>query len=473
MTCTVTFMEEFECPLSVWNQIVEHVPRSESREIRGLLGDALIDMYNEMYSEVTVWTQIWQGVRSKHGTRLKSPCSPLADPPAVKELLKAEIQLLLSSVRQRASQEGRDGDSHLLRYSPAVVNYALAGAGYRSPSGIQVIQGQYSERPSSRSSVTSTTSQEDIDALRHQLNVTHIDNVVDRLKSALTEECAMLKRQVQFLQESVEQEQQRQCDVTEALEPTVTELKEIRHAILLDLERHCLIPSSPVETSPPTNSRSTGLPTDDIQRIFRPHPPHPRPSAPLAGASVRTPPLNRTRGQPSSLSNTREHCPLQTVTHEYPCTINHSSVTSHSCNDRANACEDSHLPTLVCSPSTVNTAELCPKPVLEHSIRDRSGRCSPRLVTERLQTCDDSGSDSVTSRISVSSGGRRSFSSCLQPLWSEGSCDQQTPASMFHPAPPAAQRPASRGQRVSRRLPRGQPTQLLSPISSGRSGQEV
>ncbi|XP_041697130.1 coiled-coil domain-containing protein 24 isoform X2 [Coregonus clupeaformis] len=266
-------MEETECPQSVWNLIVDHVPESELPEIRVLLGETLIDIYTEMYSEVTMWQQIWQTLRHKKGNRPKSPRSPLADPPAIKELLKAEIQLLLGTVRERASQEGRDGDADLFRYSPSVVNYALSVPSNHcdtvnsrpTSSGIQFSQSQQAERSCSRSSVTSTTSQDDIDAMRHKLNITHIDDIVAHLKSVLSEECEVLKSQVQFLQDSVEQEHQKQHDVTEAPEPTVTELKEERRVIQMDLKRQSLSlsltycpSSSPVETRLQMRSRHSG-----------------------------------------------------------------------------------------------------------------------------------------------------------------------------------------------------------------------
>ena len=47
-------METHEAPQSLWNLIVEHVPESELPEIRGFLGDALIDMYTEMLAEVII-----------------------------------------------------------------------------------------------------------------------------------------------------------------------------------------------------------------------------------------------------------------------------------------------------------------------------------------------------------------------------------------------------------------------------------
>ncbi|CDQ99979.1 unnamed protein product [Oncorhynchus mykiss] len=102
----------------------------------------------------------------------------------------------------------RDGDADIFRYSPSVVNYALGvhnnccdTVNSRPPSsGIQFSQSQHAERSCSQSSVSSTTSQDGIDGVRHKLNVTHIDDVVAHLKSVLTEECEVLKSQVDFLQ---------------------------------------------------------------------------------------------------------------------------------------------------------------------------------------------------------------------------------------------------------------------------------
>ncbi|XP_055722883.1 uncharacterized protein LOC129814104 isoform X2 [Salvelinus fontinalis] len=432
-------MEETECPQSVWNIIVEHVPESELSEIRVLLGDALIDIYTEMYSEVTMWQQIWQTLRLKQGNRPKAPRSPLADPPAIKELLKAEIQLLLATVRERAAQEGRS---------------------------------------CSQSSVTSTTSQDDIDAMRHMLNITHIDDIVAHLKSVLSEECKVLKSQVQFLQESVEQEHQTQHDVTEAPEPTVTELKEERRAIQMDMKRQSLSltycpSSSPVETSMQIRSRSTGwtgFPADETQRhltpvvVPRPHPPHTRP--PLVTSLVRrTPSLDRMRGQPRSSPNTREPSPLQPSKYEQLRTYSQSSEGSHTCNRGPTTTQDrdSYPPPLVLSASRVTSLEPYLNPPSEERVKGRTCRRSGQIVTEGAQRHDDSWSDSVNSWPFLSSGGHCPLGSSTQPPGSKGSCEQ-SPVRMFHPAPPAMQRPASRGQSVARHLCLPQRDSLVSSL---------
>ncbi|XP_071375489.1 coiled-coil domain-containing protein 24 [Centroberyx affinis] len=200
---------------SLWSLIVEHVPESELPEVRGVLGDSLLDMYTELHSEVEMWRKIWHGIQrgGNHSNRAGTPLlrqqrSPLADPPKVKELLRAEIRMLLQSVRERAIRDGRDGDDALFRYKPDTVNYAL-GHPNNCPSNCSYPSdcscpgntdpSQHGSRPSSCCSVQSSIHDE-IEAVRDKLNVTDIDQVVAHLKSVLIEECEALKSQVNHLQ---------------------------------------------------------------------------------------------------------------------------------------------------------------------------------------------------------------------------------------------------------------------------------
>ncbi|TWW73633.1 Coiled-coil domain-containing protein 24 [Takifugu flavidus] len=63
---------------SLWSLIAEHVPGSELPKIRAALGNSLVDMYIDLYAE-------------------------LADPPAIKELVRAEVKMLLQTLRERSS----------------------------------------------------------------------------------------------------------------------------------------------------------------------------------------------------------------------------------------------------------------------------------------------------------------------------------------------------------------------------------
>ncbi|XP_056333772.1 coiled-coil domain-containing protein 24 [Danio aesculapii] len=238
-------MDNFLHQQSVWNLVKENVPCSELPEIRAVLGDALIDTYTELYSEVQMWEKIWQELHFlEQGSRPEAPVFPLADPPALKELLKAEIQLLLLTLREKAARQGRDEEEVIAQYSPNVVSYALGSTNRQRGPGTRCERKSPSRPPSSLSetgsrSVSSLSShsscEEEIKALRHKLNIIHIDEVVAHLRSVLTEESEALRKDVQALQESLEAE--RASTQTEPVcpEPTLAELKEERRLIQRDL----------------------------------------------------------------------------------------------------------------------------------------------------------------------------------------------------------------------------------------------
>ncbi|TNN41416.1 Coiled-coil domain-containing protein 24 [Liparis tanakae] len=203
------------CPgQSLWSLITEHVPGSELPKIHSALGFSLVDMYTEVHAEATppflnttmppsikvsfvsggsirgnadMWHKMWQesqqGNRSSRaGTPLsREQASLLADPPAVKELVRAEVKMLLQTLRERASGAGRVAEELLFRYKPETVDYALShlDSCYRNPGDTES-----GSRPSSRCSVQSNA-EDEIEAMRDKLNVTGIDqgNIKQRWQS--------------------------------------------------------------------------------------------------------------------------------------------------------------------------------------------------------------------------------------------------------------------------------------------------
>uniref|UniRef100_A0A3Q4GMU9 Coiled-coil domain containing 24 n=1 Tax=Neolamprologus brichardi TaxID=32507 RepID=A0A3Q4GMU9_NEOBR len=118
---------------SLWGLIAEHVSESELPKIYTALGHSLVDVYTDMHTEVReMWHKMWQeNQRSgKHGGGAGTPLphlqgAPLVDPPAVKELLRAEVKMLLQTLGEKASRAGRDVEELLHRYKPETLNYAL------------------------------------------------------------------------------------------------------------------------------------------------------------------------------------------------------------------------------------------------------------------------------------------------------------------------------------------------------------
>ncbi|KAF3699494.1 Coiled-coil domain-containing protein 24 [Channa argus] len=191
-----------------------------------------------------MWYMMWQ--ESQQG---QQQGFLLSDPPAVKELVRAEVKMLLQTLRERASEEGRDCKELLLRYNPDTVNYALSHNescydNCTNPGDIDS-----GSRPSTHCSIRSNAADE-IEAVRDKLNVTDFDQVVNCLRSLLMEECEVLKKLVQHLRKIIKQNYGCKSLVKKS-EPSLAELRELRGAVQMDLK---LYPTSfvafPTASSP-------------------------------------------------------------------------------------------------------------------------------------------------------------------------------------------------------------------------------
>ncbi|XP_078120213.1 coiled-coil domain-containing protein 24 [Sander vitreus] len=316
------------CPgQSLWSLVAEHVPGSELPKIQAALGHSLVDMYTEVHTEMEMWHKMWQesqqgNNRSRTGTPLpRQQASPLADPPAVKELVRAEVKMLLQSLSEKASREGRDGEELLFRYKPETVDYALSHLdscyrNYKNPVNTDNIR-----RPSSHCSVQSNA-EDEIEAMKDKLNVIDIDQVVDRLRSVLMEECEALNRLVKHFKGNIKHKCRSQWEFDQS-EPTVADLKELRGAIQMDLDLYpsslAALPSasSPLPLKQLKNRLSAGQRVSDetlrslsVTSVLRPHPPpplcHTKPRPPLGAPPnkpsssvklVNSASLSRTHGQ--------------------------------------------------------------------------------------------------------------------------------------------------------------------------------
>ncbi|XP_067462318.1 coiled-coil domain-containing protein 24 [Thunnus thynnus] len=331
---------------SLWSLIAEHAPGSELPKIHAALGHSLVDMYTEVHAEAVMWYKMWQGSQqggnyssSRAGTPL-----PLADPPVVKELVRAEVRMLLQNLKERAIREGRDDEEFLFRYKPETVNYALGHLDSCTDLG----DNDNESRPSSNCSVQSNA-EDEIDTVKDKLNVADIDKVVDHLKSVLTEECKALKKQVKHLQGNIRQK----CELDKT-EPTLAELRELRGAIQTDLELYpSSFASSYLTSSPlPVKALKNRFRLSAGQRacdktlqaltttsVLRPHPPpalrHVNPippvGPPLIQNSINTSSLSRTHGQHRSTSASAGSSKTQTTVSNRIVTSGHRNAYLTTC----------------------------------------------------------------------------------------------------------------------------------------------
>ncbi|XP_030608676.1 coiled-coil domain-containing protein 24 isoform X2 [Archocentrus centrarchus] len=271
------------CPgQSFWSLIAEHVSESELPKIYTALGHSLVDMYTDVHTEAEMWHKMWQESQrgGKHGGGAgtlfpRSQDSPLADPPAVKELLRAEVKMLLQTLRERACRAGSYQDTcYSNRTNPEDTDDG--------------------SRPNSCCSVQSRA-EDEIEAVRGKLNVTEIDQVVDRLRSLLIEQCEELTSLVKHVKANIKQK----CQIgLHKSEPSLADLRDLRGAIQMDLElcpslftASSVLPAKKASRLSAAQS-SESLLTLSPTSILRPQPPplrsHPKPRPPAG------PPLSKT-----------------------------------------------------------------------------------------------------------------------------------------------------------------------------------
>ncbi|XP_069498409.1 coiled-coil domain-containing protein 24 [Ambystoma mexicanum] len=347
------FGEPLEPPPSLWKLVEEYVPQSERSEIRKILGEAAVDLSLELHAEVETLLELLRELRSTSASphQHSSSWSVLADPPAIKDMVKQEIRMLLFSVRQKARKEGRDENQAVARYNPNVVNFVMSAgrsgsAVSRRTSTIGRISGpEVPRRPRTGSCTsigggesrtisslsTGSSLGDDLEDLKEKFNVSDIDGVVAHLQTVLEDECRSLEKDIAFLQNCLEEEHSHPAEMMAPMaEPSLTELKEERRVIEQDLQ---LGHSEPVVFHPhktlshkplQNNSRAQDL----IQRMQAKTEKCTRPST-IAGVDNRTSPylsgarsknetLTRLCSSARTLSAKEDYVDRPVVTHPKP-----------------------------------------------------------------------------------------------------------------------------------------------------------
>ncbi|XP_075411357.1 coiled-coil domain-containing protein 24 [Tenrec ecaudatus] len=246
--------------LSLWQLVEEHVPLPERPEVKRLLGEAAVDLSLELRAEVAVLRGLLleaPSSRSAAACPASDPCSLLAPPPLIRDLVRQELKQLLQGLQHKAICQGRWEPQTLGRplpgkedqaqvwaeYSPRVVRFALEEP--HQDSAEQETLGMRAHQPSSHG---------DLRVLRDQLNASDIDQVAGHLRGLLEDECRTLEREIAILQGCLEKEYTRTSQPPEtALEPTLAELREQKKIMEQDLQAPLVLsPASPSHRQRPS-----------------------------------------------------------------------------------------------------------------------------------------------------------------------------------------------------------------------------
>ncbi|CAI5777336.1 Hypothetical predicted protein [Podarcis lilfordi] len=211
----------------------EQLAPSERLEAKAILGHGLVERSLELHAEVRTLLELHQELQSGRLGVKQSPLQAddswalLAAPPNLKELVREEIRLLLIGLQQKASQEGRNQDCAIAKYSPHVVTFALkanAGNSQSSSGSSALIRPLFSRTAN-------------LESFCNKLNIAHISEVASQLRSLLEDECSDLERYIPYLQCQLEEAHQHATELLEAThEPTMAELQEEKRAMERDLQ---------------------------------------------------------------------------------------------------------------------------------------------------------------------------------------------------------------------------------------------
>lgn len=249
-------LQAYEPPLSLWKLVEQHVPYHEREEIKSILGESVVDQSLELHEEINILLEIWRDYREETSRVQKKPRLP--EPPGHRERLIQEIQFFVDNVKEKAKNQGVNPEKLLSRHNTQVLDYVLEDRSAensrpssrlhtaRSADGREtpmIISPTSSDRVSGASSLC-----EEVESMNDKLTVLKFDEVVSHLRQTLEEETETLKRDINFLQNCLDDEATFRAESVGTLtrEPTLSDLREERSTLEKELLSEMKPQTSPV-----------------------------------------------------------------------------------------------------------------------------------------------------------------------------------------------------------------------------------
>ncbi|CAF3845638.1 unnamed protein product [Rotaria magnacalcarata] len=263
----------YDKPLSTWKELSTNLNPAERDYVKFYLGQSLIEQCEEIESEVDNLLDIWRDYRNETVANCTDPTHrSLAEPPVLRKRLTTEIEFFVKHIHEQCAK-----DDQILRrrlsngHNWNAINYALvAGTGdderriRERPVSARDRHGRETPiltipEPAANIDETKiinplsprTQSNIDINTVRNKLQNFTIDDIIQRLRQAITDDIKTFENHVTYVHEKLEEEADYRAKTRGLLrEPTLGELRDERNR----LEKEIFHTTNTPEPLEPPNS---------------------------------------------------------------------------------------------------------------------------------------------------------------------------------------------------------------------------
>ncbi|PRP87002.1 hypothetical protein PROFUN_04984 [Planoprotostelium fungivorum] len=246
----------------LWNEIEPYLAPSEVDEIRLIIGNAILDENETLYTEVVALLEIWNGYKRKMESANANASPVSLGDSKDRMLLERKISILIDEIKKKCQHQGISLENTLLVETPReknIVDYVTRNAPVRPRSASTNISSQSVNTPIDPRTPSMSPRNLDITRISPRLNVVQIEEVKDQIIAAVLEEKRLLLSDIEFLQKCLEDEWLWNASSTKTTEaPSYKDLKEFS----TKLEKSYLSNSPPVALTTPTVSTLSKAPKE-------------------------------------------------------------------------------------------------------------------------------------------------------------------------------------------------------------------
>ncbi|CAF4234090.1 unnamed protein product [Rotaria sp. Silwood2] len=287
-TDSSSFYIPYDKPISTWKTLLTSLNPAERDYVKSYLGQALIEQCEEIENEIDSLLDIWREYRNETVANCTDPTfHSLAEPPALRKRLTTEIEFFTKHIHEQCAKDDNIFHRRLSNgHNWNAINYALVTGtgdderrirerpvsardrhGRETPTlVIPEPAANIDETKTINSLSPRTLSNIDINTVRNKLKDFTIDDIIQRLRQAITDDIKTLESHVTYVHQKLEEEADYRAKTRGLLrEPTLGELRDERNRLEKEIF-HTTNTQDPLDNSSSSQNFHRQTSTHDTSR---------------------------------------------------------------------------------------------------------------------------------------------------------------------------------------------------------------